>query len=70
MEASLFLSGCQVSFASQPSLSRHQTAKRHRARNSPEQLQKVPYKRKSHQTISDIFRQVRAVLLLFKIVMI
>ena len=53
--------GCQSSFASQPSLSQHQTAKRHRARDSPVQLQKISSKCKSHQTISDMLGQVKTV---------
>ena len=46
--------GCGLSFVLQPSLSRHQTAERHRARDLPVQLQKIPSKRKCHQTISDM----------------
>ena len=46
--------GCGLSFALQPSLSRHQTAERHRARDLPVQLQKIPSKCKCHQTISDM----------------
>ena len=53
--------GWQLGFASHPSLSWHQTAERHRARDSPVQLQKIPSKRKSHQTISDMLRQVKTI---------
>ena len=54
------IAGCQLSFASQPSMSQHQTAECHHARDLPVQLQ-VPSKGKSHQTSSDILRQVKTV---------
>ena len=44
--------GYQLSFALQSSLSWHKTTEHHCARDSQVQLQKIPSKCKSHQTIS------------------